>query len=609
MLPRFDIYLLKPTRYDDDGYPLQWWRSLIPSNSLACVAGLVHDSLARGALPGVAANVIALDEVNCKIDPAAIIKAIRRRGSRAFIALVGVQSNQFPRAVDLARPFLAAGLSVCVGGFHVSGCLAMLKELPPDLVAARDLGLSFFAGEAEDGRMDDILRDAYAGELKPLYDFLKHTPNLAGAPVPLLPKATVDRTFSSYSSFDLGRGCPYECSFCSIINVQGRKSRFRTPDDLERIVRANAALGISGFFLTDDNFARNKHWEAFLDRLIALKAEGLTVRLNIQVDTLAHKIPRFVDKCWQAGAHHIFIGLENINADNLAAAKKRQNRVEDYRAMMLAWKQYAVVITCGYIVGFPNDTAASIARDIEMLKQELAVDTIYLNYLTPLPGSEDHQRLYEAGTWMDPDMNKYDLNHRVTHHPRMSDAEWEAAYTAAHRSFYSWEHIERILRRTVALRSNKRFTTIHRLLGYREAVRLENCAFLEAGIIRIKRRRQRRHGLPLEHPLVFYPKYAWHLARVSAGLTASYLRLRWILRRVMSDPNRLAYTDTAIQVVADDADDALVLGTRGSAAAADRRRRLAQVGAPAPTAEAHGTDRTKPSAISAASAMNRATAV
>ncbi len=68
-----------------------------------------------------------------------------------------------------------------------------------------------------------------------------------------------------------GRGCPYQCSFCTIINVQGRKSRFRTADDLERIVRENYAQGIKRFFITDDNFARNTNWEALFDRIIELR--------------------------------------------------------------------------------------------------------------------------------------------------------------------------------------------------------------------------------------------------------------------------------------------------------------------------------------------------
>ena len=92
-------------------------------------------------------------------------------------------------------------------------------------------------------------------------------PSLEGEPAAILPSKHVRRTSGSLSSIDLGRGCPYQCSFCTIINVQGRKSRFRSPDDLEKIVRENYAQGIKRFFITDDNFARNRHWEALLDQI------------------------------------------------------------------------------------------------------------------------------------------------------------------------------------------------------------------------------------------------------------------------------------------------------------------------------------------------------
>jgi len=393
---RFQIWLIKPTRYDDDGYPLQWWRSIIPSNSLACLTGIVNDAVARGVVGDGGADVHAIDEIHDHVDPARIIRDIARHGGRGLIALVGVQTNQYPRALDLAREFRRAGLPVSIGGFHVSGCVSMLREITPELAEAQALGIGLFAGEAEDGRIDEVLRDALHGQMKPLYDHLKVTPNLDGAPIPLMPRSQVRKNMSHYSSFDLGRGCPFECSFCTIINVQGRKSRFRSADDLEAIVRANAAQGIDRFFVTDDNFARNRNWEAFCDRLIALRGEGLAVRLAIQVDTLAHQIPGFIDKCVAAGADQIFIGLENVNADSLEAAKKRQNRVEDYRAMFLAWKRHPVLITCGYILGFPNDSYASLMRDIEILKDELAVDTIYLNYLPPLPPSDHHNIKHEA---------------------------------------------------------------------------------------------------------------------------------------------------------------------------------------------------------------------
>ena len=209
---RFQIHLIKPTRYDDDGYPLQWWRSIIPSNSLACLAGIVEDALARGALAGAAADVHVVDEIHSHVDPRRIVRDIVRAGGKGVVFLVGVQTNQFPRAMDMAREFRAAGVPVAIGGFHVSGCISMLKQLPPELAEAQALGIGLFAGEAEDGRIDEVLEDAFRGQLKSLYNHLKDTPNIAGAPIPFLPRVQVDKNINRYSSFDLGRGCPFECS-------------------------------------------------------------------------------------------------------------------------------------------------------------------------------------------------------------------------------------------------------------------------------------------------------------------------------------------------------------------------------------------------------------
>jgi len=415
--------LIKPAHYDDDGYPIQWVRSAIPSNSLASLNGLAEDARAREVLgPGIEIHLHTYDETNRRVRPNQIIKMVLRSRSKALICLVGVQSNQFPRAVDLAEPFLAADLPVCIGGFHVSGCIAMLPQLPDDLRAAQARGISLFAGEAEEGRFDAMLRDAWNGKLAPLYNFMDKLPNLQGEPRPILPRKHVRRTSGSLSSFDLGRGCPYQCSFCTIINVQGRKSRLRSTDALERIIRENYAQAIKRFFITDDNFARNHDWELLFDRLIELReGDCPNIGFTIQVDTLCHKIPNFIEKAAQAGVRRVFIGLENVNPDNLIAAKKRQNKITDYRDMLQKWRMHGAITCAGYIIGFPGDSRESIRRDIDIIKRELPLDILELFFLTPLPGSEDHKILWQKGTWMDPDMNKYDLNHRVTHHPKMSD--------------------------------------------------------------------------------------------------------------------------------------------------------------------------------------------
>ena len=118
----------------------------------------------------------------------------------------------------------------------------------------------------------------------------------------------IKRIAGHYTSFDAGRGCPYQCSFCTIINVQGRKSRYRSADDIEKIVRSNVAQGITRFFVTDDNFARNRNWEPIFDRLIELREEGLPFKLFLQVDTLCHRIPNFIEKAARAGCNRCSSG-------------------------------------------------------------------------------------------------------------------------------------------------------------------------------------------------------------------------------------------------------------------------------------------------------------
>jgi hypothetical protein len=542
----FRVVLIKPSHYDKDGYVIQWLRSTLPSNSLASVYGLVEECARDRVLgPDVKIEIEACDECNSVVDIAGIAKRIRAAGG-GMVGLIGVQSNQFPRALDLGRQFRAKGIPVVVGGFHVSGCISMLPSLPPDLQEALDLGIHLYAGEAE-GRMAEVITDIAAGKAKPIYNYLNDMPEMAAAVFPILPRAVVTRVAGHYSSFDAGRGCPFQCSFCTIINVQGRKSRYRTPDDVEAIVRANFAQGITRFFVTDDNFARNRNWEPILDRLIELREkEKFNIKLLLQVDTLCHRIPGFIEKAARAGCTAVFIGLENINPESLMGTKKRQNKIWEYRDMLLAWRGQKVMTYAGYILGFPTDTPQTIARDIEIIKRELPVDILEFFYLTPLPGSEDHKNLYVRGVPMDPDMNKYDLEHACTGHALMSKETWEQVYADAWKRYYTDEHVETIMRRAIASGIN-RTKVLDSLTIFSGAARIEGVHPLQFGFFRRKVRSQRRHGMPVLNPLVFYP---WRLFDF-LSVTAQWLRLIWRYRRIMArvaaDPASRSYTDEALQ--------------------------------------------------------------
>ena len=447
---RFLLFLVKPSHYDDEGYVIQWWKSALPSNSLACLFGIAQKCMEDQVLgEDVDIEIFPVDETNTRIRVDRIARQIKDNGGFGMVGFVGVQSNQFPRVMDCARPLRAAGVPVVVGGFHVSGCLSMLPETPDSLKAALDLGISLYAGEAE-GRFDEVLRDAAAGKLKPIYNYLHDLPGLEGATSPYMPPERVGRTLGMISSFDAGRGCPFLCSFCTIINVQGRKSRYRTADDIEQLVRVNVANGVRYFFITDDNLARNRNWELIFDRLIELRAQGIHSRFIIQVDTACHKIPRFIEKAVAAGVKRVFIGLENIDPDNLASAKKKQNHISDYRELLLEWRKGRCITYCGYIIGFPNDTQELLVKRIQIIQRELPLDILEFSILTPLPGSEDHAKAVAKGVDIDPDLNKFDLEHVTTDHPRMTREEWQEAYRLAWRTYYTPEHIKTVIRRAVA---------------------------------------------------------------------------------------------------------------------------------------------------------------
>jgi radical SAM superfamily enzyme YgiQ (UPF0313 family) len=544
----FHLVLLKPSHYDDDGYVIRWWRSGIPSNTLATLYALARDAGERRVLgDAVQLRITTIDETNTRVRIDRLVKMIERDGGHGVISLVGVQTNQFPRAMDIAREFRDRDIQVAMGGFHVSGVLSMLPEITPEIREAMDLGVSIFAGEIEH-RFDGFLTDAYHRRLQPIYNYLSDLPSIDGVAPPYMPREYVQRTLGELTSFDAGRGCPFVCSFCTIINVHGRKSRFRTPDDIERIVRENAAQRIKSFFITDDNFARNKNWEPIFDRLIALKREGLGVHLTLQVDTQCHKIPRFIDKAAAAGTKRIFIGLENINPDNLAAANKKQNKITDYRAMLLAWRKHRVFIDGGYIIGFPGDTPETIRRDVEILKRELPMDRVQFYCLTPLPGSADHKALYERGVPMDSDLNNYDLNHITTDHPVMTREEWYGAYQAAWRSFYSVAHIKTLMRRG---RTNR--VSPGNIMGSSIAVYIYACVEgvqpLESGFIRRRVRRERRPGLPIEHPWVFHPKYLRRSLVGYGKALAMLIPLAIERHRLKRDPHAKDYMDQALMPV------------------------------------------------------------
>ena len=541
-MKRFHVILIKPSRYDDDGYVVSWFRGVLVSNSMAVMNALTEQAEREKALgPDVEIITHFYDETVRRIPVKRLAREVLLDGDRAVVCMVGVQTNQFTRSVDLGKEFLAYGLNVMIGGFHVSGSIQMLPRIPDEIQEGIDADITMVAGEVE-CRWGELLRDAYNNVLKPLYNFLNEQPSLQGAVVPFVSKEDL----SSYidpgqTSFDAGRGCPFKCSFCTIINVQGNTMRGRTPDDIEALIKRNQAQGMRGFFITDDNFARHPNWEGIIDRIIALKKKK-RVTLMVQTDAMSYKMPRFVDKLAQAGCRRIFIGMESVNPDNLKACGKPQNRIHEYRSMLQVWRDAGVVTHAGYIIGFPGDTYDSVMRDVECLKQELPIEFVEFTMMTPLPGSQDHLENYLKGVPMSKSMNDYDASRPCMEHPLMSRDELILAYRDAWKSFYSREHVETILKR----RKDRRRKSIARhMIWFRSAVFVEDIHPFLYGLFRIKSRKQRSPEFRTESIPIYYCRRARDIVSWMVRILLMVVELRYLYFKASREKNN-DYMDITI---------------------------------------------------------------
>jgi radical SAM superfamily enzyme YgiQ (UPF0313 family) len=516
------IVLIKPSKYDDEGYVIRFWKGVLPSNTLNVLHGLTEDVKERRVFGDLPIEVITYDETAEKVPLKKILRWGRQPGTKLLVCLVGVQTNQFPRALDMARIFRAGGIPVIIGGFHTSGTINMLSEQEPDIQELFHESICVVSGEVE-GKWEMILADFLNGRLKPLYSFAQDLQNLVDieeAPLPRTsPKTMKHFAHPAFGTADTSRGCPFACTFCTIINVQGRKMRERSPESLARMIRKNYfEHGVSFYFFTDDNFARKKYWRETFEELIRLREEGIRVSFMMQVD-LARKPKDFVNLAGKAGCTQVFIGMESVNPENLKAEGKKQNNVEEYRDIIKEWHDAGVVVHTGYIIGLPWDTKEQVPNDIRFLIEEVGPDQASFFMLTPLPGSHDHREMKKRGEWMDPDFNKRDSFHATIRHPSMSAEEWTEAYENAWKTFYSKENMIRVLSRWSNHPRNY-WNLMSVFFWYKNAALLEKEHPMVAGFFRLKDRKTRRPGYAVDS----LPLHAWRRAKETVSLLIAWAK-------------------------------------------------------------------------------------
>ena len=413
------VVLIKPSKYARDGGLERFRRGFMPNSTLRHLA-----SLTPAEVGGHSVEVHAIDEyVETDLKYLRLIE--RDPQCTTLLALVGVQSHQFHRALDLAAYARAHGVAhAVIGGPHAMTC---------DTTMLQGRGVSFALAEAE-LIWSSILDDAIDGELRPVYGEETPWQQQLDPPVLIPPRK---RDLRRYAVAMLGvypaRGCPYRCNFCSVIKIAGRQMRSQPIETTLATLRAAKAAGVQLIMFTTDNFNKYADAESLLRAMID---EHLDLPFFVQCDTQVVRQPGFVELLGRAGCYQMFVGVESFNRATLLAAKKNQNHPERYRELARICRSAGIGSHFSNIIGFPNDTEAAVLEHLGVLR-ELSPDVASFYILTPIPGTEQYEEFLNAGWITETNLDRFDATCATWRHPHISHARLHELLFHCYQEFYA----------------------------------------------------------------------------------------------------------------------------------------------------------------------------
>ena len=224
-------------------------------------------------------------------------------------------------------------------------------------------------------------------------------------------------------------GCPFACTFCSVTAMFGRKYRFRSAESVVAEIKEKKPKKI---FFYDDNFAANRRR---LKRLLQLMIdEGINVRWGAQVRTDVVRDPELLELMRASGADFVALGLESVSQDTLDHFEKSQT-VEDIEHAIKVLHDYGIRSHGMFVLGAEHDQADSVRETVTFaLKNK--IDTVMMNILTPLPGTQQFDELDAVDRIFTKEWHLYDAQHAVFRPRHMSAAKLQKDVLSEQRRFY-----------------------------------------------------------------------------------------------------------------------------------------------------------------------------
>ncbi len=422
------VIILKPSKYALDGYVERYRWGYMPNGTVPHLRSMTPDSF-----NGIPIEVLTVDEyVHTNLDYLSLLRT--EPGHKTLLAIVGVQSHQFHRALDLAAFAHRNGCMAVIGGPHPMTC---------DTSMLQDRGVSFAVAEAE-LVWPAILEDAIAGELQPVYGQNQRWQRELEAPVIIPPsKKDMHRYVIPMLGLYPARGCPFTCNYCSVIKIAGRSVRSQSIETTMKSLRAAKAAGIKLIMFTSDNFNKYAQGEELLHAMID---ERLDLKFFVQCDAQIAKQENLVELLSRAGCFELLVGVESFDRNTLLAAKKGQNHPELYKNIVELCRSYGISSHFSNIIGFPKDTASSIGWHIKSICDLSPVHASFY-ILCPIPGTEQYGEFLKSELIAERNLDRFDGTVLTWNHPGLSHRELTSLLFRCYDTFYSLKHVISCLRR------------------------------------------------------------------------------------------------------------------------------------------------------------------
>jgi radical SAM superfamily enzyme YgiQ (UPF0313 family) len=355
------------------------------------------------------------------------------------VDMVGISTitSTAPRAYKIADRIRDLGIPVIMGGPHVTFLSEEALEHADFVIRGEgeDALMKFMDAWEEDGDYSSVPNLSYKKDGKSF-----HNPkgpvidDLDKIPFPDFGNAYTNNVRNKRQTIPVqtSRGCPFNCEFCSVTGMFGKKFRFRsTQNIIEELKKYNKKH--NHIFFYDDNFAANRKRMKFLLESMIKENFKFDWSTQVRVDVAKHQ--DLLKLMYKAGCRTLYIGLESVNPRSLMSMKKNQT-VEQIKEAVKVIQKHRIRIHGMFVYGFDDDDWQTVKKTIKFAKKAGISSSQFL-ILTPLPGSQLYNRIVSQGRLIFKDWSLFDAHHVVFRPAKFSVMALQKAQIVSHKKFYS----------------------------------------------------------------------------------------------------------------------------------------------------------------------------